>query len=341
MFQILKIILLSLIISLNFKNLNSLENNNDNIRINQDSYQVIEDKLNNKFIASNSFFNFLSKKFAKIIANRIDKLILENGFNEHLQRSFNLKSNIDYKIIENGSGFRYIKCGQIGQFNIILQNSENEIKNDDYKEDSLNINLGTSKLSSSFDIGALNMKEGERRIINIKKIEPNLKNLKQKMKHELLSEKNEIKTTLNIKLLNIIDSKKNKEIDDFYDQRINIIKSYNILRNMSPEIHCGSFVWIKFKILNESGSVIYDSDNLKNNLQYNENILSFHVGSGKMPVVFEWAVDGMHYGDQKILFIKNSDIKDISNIVDDKILENIIKNKENIILELNPYFKNI
>jgi hypothetical protein len=312
-------------------------------------------KLSKTDQTSGPILDFFGKTFVSFIAKRVDYLILKNGFNDHLKRALNLQSDIKFQILKEGdkNSEKILRCGQIGVFNIFFEDKNHSKINNDFEKEEINLNIGTSGLGSSFDLGVLNMRENEERRIEIKKIDPNLKNIKQKTPYEKKNEMNlENKTFMIVKLNKIIESKKNLEIENFYKNRVKNgkIRSYHILKNLSPEIHCGSPVFLEFKILDESGSEIYNSEEenidlngLKNN-QAKDSFV-FRIGSSMMPPIIEWALNEMHYGDQKIVFLKKSDLKNLAPFVKSQKLKNIIQDggdskEKNLIIELNPSLKN-
>jgi hypothetical protein len=250
----------------------------------------------------------------------------------------NQSSDIKFQIIENGQeNSKSLQCGQVGIFEINLEDSNGAQKALSFENNGpFHLSLGISGLGSSFDLGALDMKIGERRRIETKKIDVNFKSIKQRSPYELKELANsDKKVFINAKLIDIFNGEKEKKIEDFYENKVlkNKITSFHIVKNFSPEIHCGSMVILYFRILDEKGIEIYNSLST-------EDKFNFHIGSGKMPLIFQYALDKMHYGDQKILFCESDELKELLEFVKNQNLRNILFSRKHLIVELNPLHNN-
>ncbi len=274
---------------------------------------IFADENNNQIgvlkndVKSNLILDFLAERIAGFISKRIDNIILKNGFNDHIERILNLESSIKYEITQEGNSERSIKCGQMGNFDLIFEDIDGLIKNDPDENKNTTITVGASGLKKFFELGVLNMKEGEERRIQIDKI---YVSKSQKFQSEIKKEKlKRDKKFLRVKLNYISDNKKNIEISDFYENieknKDNHINSYHIRKSLSQEIHCGAVLKFDIKILNVNGLILYDMTN-------NEKKL-FQIGNSNS-IFLDFHFNKMHYGDKKIVFINLDDLININKI---------------------------
>lgn len=267
--------------------------------------------------------NFLAQTIKPFILRRIDYLILQQGFNAHLNKSLQTNQSIRFDIIKHSYDEALVlHCGQFAQFNISMFDEYDNLINDDFAEKSFFATVGLSNLGKYFNRGVVGMQIDEIRKIYIDKID-RIDNIQEQIKNQRSFSSAKSSYFL-VNLQNILSQENNRLIDGFYqDMENQLIKTYHIVKNLSPQINCGSLVDLQFKLISPQGKVLYDSNNQK-------NINIFLIGSNFMPAIIEHSLIGMHHMDQKIIL---SPTKYLTN---DLRLREFCENYDAVIIELNP-----
>ena len=252
--------------------------------------------------------NFITKRVQPFVEARMDAILLKLGFNDMLQKfgDPNLEKMFKYTISNDGDG-RVLKCGQMARMNIELFDNNMISVNDDLKNNDASIVIGLSKLGKAIDVGTIGMKESEVRLIQWPKVGHHSISINAPKKEY---------SYFNVKLNHIEQSARDIEIENFDIEKM---RHYDIIKNINELITCGSIVKPRLKLLDAKGALLFDS-----NSDSAKDTYSYFIGSGRMPIILENGLIGMHKGDQRIFLVNSSELALLKSIFPNYNIKNNI-----------------
>lgn len=253
--------------------------------------------------AKNSpILQFIANSIKPFLEARIDAIILKTGFNAYLKKIIEPTSHLKIEILKEGIGDQQLICGQMAEIDLALISRNGKHLSDQEK---ILLTVGLSGVNHDLDLGIIDMKIGEERLISM--ISPSSKT------HQS-SNKNEV-NQFQVKLRQIINNQHNQELQQF---KSNNFKYYDILTNLAPKISCGDWIKINLKVLNAQGETLLD----------NNKSSSYILGTGSMPIILENGLIGMAANDIRLIFANPNDLKLLKDLK--------INDDKGVILEVTP-----